>query len=350
MKILHIAETVQGGVSTYLDLIVAHQVASEKLTGVALLVPDEQVSVLREIRALPAVGIFTFPGTSRIARCMGLMRRLYAVLRDFRPDVVHLHSTFAGLICRIMLVGSPAKVIYQPHGVSFDPARVGFVTRFLYVLIERALLFFTDKVLAISDYEKSLLDVHGFSSKTVLVMNAVRDTLCKPGERPARNHFLYVGRLDQQKGFDLLYDFWQHRQEKLVVIGESVVSEDMQYCSSAHIELKGWVDQRNIDAYFASALAVIVPSRWEGFGLVVPEAYRNGTPVICSDRGALPSLVVEGITGYIFSLSNFDQALSECIDLVRQGGGGMHGACRDYFLSNFDSKLMNARLEEVYFS
>ena len=46
--------------------------------------------------------------------------------------------------------------------------------------------------------------------------------------------------------------------------------------------------------YYAAADGLVVPSRWEGFGLVAIEAMRAGTAVIASDRGALPELVEHG--------------------------------------------------------
>ena len=53
--------------------------------------------------------------------------------------------------------------------------------------------------------------------------------------------------------------------------------------------------------------AVIIPSRWEGFGLVAIEAMRNKKAVIASNRGALPELIQNEFNGYIFDLNNCEE-------------------------------------------
>jgi glycosyltransferase involved in cell wall biosynthesis len=58
---------------------------------------------------------------------------------------------------------------------------------------------------------------------------------------------------------------------------------------------------------------VIIPSRWEGFGLVAIEAMRNGAPVIASDRGALPEVLDMGRAGLIFDPEN-TTALARLLD------------------------------------
>jgi glycosyltransferase involved in cell wall biosynthesis len=66
----------------------------------------------------------------------------------------------------------------------------------------------------------------------------------------------------------------------------------------------GWIGPDEIEAQMNEMDAVVVPSRWEGFGLVVLEAMRCGKPVIVSDRGGLPELVIHGFNGLIFSFDD----------------------------------------------
>ncbi len=61
----------------------------------------------------------------------------------------------------------------------------------------------------------------------------------------------------------------------------------------------GWSNHGQITSYLAACDALIVPSRWEGFGLVATEAMRAGKAVICSNRGGLKEVVEDGVTGIV---------------------------------------------------
>ena len=76
-------------------------------------------------------------------------------------------------------------------------------------------------------------------------------------------------------------------------------------------------DQRAFDA-------IVLPSRWEAFGLVAVEAMRNARPVLVSNRGALPELVIDGYNGLVFDMDDpngLAQALDRVatLDLARMG-------------------------------
>ncbi|MDP6963817.1 MAG: glycosyltransferase, partial [Planctomycetota bacterium] len=54
------------------------------------------------------------------------------------------------------------------------------------------------------------------------------------------------------------------------------------------VHFLGFVDQTDLPALVAGARSLVLPSRYEGFGMPVAEAMCAGTPVLCSDRGSLP--------------------------------------------------------------
>lgn len=156
----------------------------------------------------------------------------------------------------------------------------------------------------------------------------------------------FVGRFDRQKGVDLLLEaFAQCPPDRftLTLIGAPVLCD-----SAAELNLQvpgvrftGWLSQQEVDQLLCELDLLIVPSRWEGFGLVVLEAYRRSVPVVVSDRGNLPYLVRSGVTGYVFRL-NDPQSLCGILktltskDLSRMGRhaqalfGRRYGAPRMY--------------------
>ena len=101
LKILHVAETVRGGIATYLNELHPHQSASFGPGNVNYVVPSDHRSDLVNIED---DAVTTFPRDGRNA--VGLFRMLFApmrAVRQLRPDIIHLHSSFAGLVVRPVL-------------------------------------------------------------------------------------------------------------------------------------------------------------------------------------------------------------------------------------------------------
>ena len=189
----------------------------------------------------------------------------------------------------------------------------------IYALVERILSIPTDKIINISNYEQNQAIKYGFNkNKMIMIYNGVEDKVNKSNLKLNwdRNkiNLLFVGRLDRQKGLDLFLDVYNKMEldnVHLYVIGTSVLDNSLPK-NTETVTYLGWVDNKDIDAYYQACDAVIMPSRWEGFGLVAIEAMRNSKPVIASNMGALPELIKNNINGYIFDIKN-DKVLKEIL-------------------------------------
>ncbi len=96
--------------------------------------------------------------------------------------------------------------------------------------------------------------------------------------------------------------------------------------------------------------AVVMPSRWEAFGLVAAEAMRAGVPVIASNRGALPEVVEHEVGGYIFDLDDPD-ALGRLLQrLDRSELRQLGNSARRRWEREFVADKMNDLLRETYAS
>lgn len=353
MKIMHVCETVTGGIATYLNNVVAEQARRPEVEVVSVLLPSAQ---LEEINLDGATGVdgkielIGFAGDGRLQRLRHLATRLRGAIGDARPDVVHVHSTFAGFLCRALPISfHGAKLIYQPHGVAFDPHRISGLKKHGIQWVERALYQRTDGVVAISEYEQALLEQAGMGDKSLLIKNCVRDTREAIGEDQKEDFYLFIGRFDRQKGFDQLYEFWGEDRPSLKIVGGNVVDSESGFAPRDNMEFLGWLDNATLDGLIARAKALIVPSRWEGFGLVVLEAYRNATPVICSNRGALPELITHGETGFVFDFDDFSTSLASALaafDDCDQPAMGQR--CRECYERDFSPVSMNAELMKLY--
>ena len=137
------------------------------------------------------------------------------------------------------------------------------------------------------------------------VFEAPQASTLKQAERVAHDVFrlLYVGRLEREKGFDVLLDAWRRAD----VDGELLVAGDGPIAATGPaVRALGFVPREELPELYASADALVLPSVrtatfLEPWGLVVNEAMQQGTPVIASDAvGAVAGgLVRDGRNGLV---------------------------------------------------
>lgn len=352
LRILHITETARGGVGTYIDLL------TELERGTAesrVILPDAHADVV-DARTPRRTFRYSRRSVGALARLIG------AALRDrfaFRPDIIFCHSTFALLPLALLRPISPGtRFIYCAHGWAgareMRSARKARIIR----RIEGTLCGLAHRVVNVSvgdiDYARSA----GYRGRQIVIENAVRpaddDVVPVRFDGPPTSiHLLFVGRLDPQKGLDILLEaFARARQQNpalhLHVIGEPVIAQQGGTVADCDgVDFLGWITADRIDGYYRAADLVLVPSRWEGFGLVVIEAYRNGTPVLTSDRGALPSLVESSVTGFSIKL---DAAIwaDTLVKLDKAQLYAMRPAAQDLFQRRYSADRLGKEINALY--
>ena len=132
-------------------------------------------------------------------------------------------------------------------------------------------------------------------------------------------NLLFVGRIDRQKGIDILIDALRnsdfYKSFNLRVIGNSVVDPVVSMKSFKNITFLGWKNHNTVNNEMEKADIIVIPSRWEGFGLVTLEAMKHSKMVLASDAGALPEIVIDGKTGFVFK-SNSIKSLKSILNKV----------------------------------
>jgi glycosyltransferase involved in cell wall biosynthesis len=356
MKILHVCESLIGGPASYFEEILPFQVQRISSQNVILVVPEDH-------RAHAASSthcvVETYIRTGRNPRSLlALALAIRGAIKRHDPDIVHLHSSFAGAIGRFVLsaLRSRARVVYCAHCWSFDRPERSMTTR-LRTAVERALSHLTDVIINISPHELPLLRRARFSlKKTVLIVTGLRDL---PPERrtpmaerapgsPLR--LLFAGRMDRQKGIDLLLREFADidpNRATLTLIGNNVVGRT-ELILLPHVESIGWVARDVLSTALQDVDAVIMPSRWEGMPLWAIEVMRAGRVLVCSSHGAFPHFIAHGSNGFLIDIDRrgfLDRALLqlETSDLAAVGR-----AARATYETMFGNEPMNADLMKLY--
>ncbi len=121
---------------------------------------------------------------------------------------------------------------------------------------------------------------------------------------------VYIGQLVHRKGLDVLFEAMhplldEHPALRLSLIGDGPDRAALQAQVEARqlgeqIVFEGVIPSGQVGARLSSADLLILPSRWDGWGLVVNEALAVGVPVIVSDRCGAADVIRQGVNGYVF--------------------------------------------------
>lgn len=353
MRILHVAEALQGGVATYLNELLGSHRNYSPSDRLLLVCPEHQVPYLGPALQL-AAEVRTYSSSGRNPASLLRLRACFdRAVRQWSPDVIHLHGSFAGAVCRWPIRGRRVPLLYCAHGWAFDRELPAYKQK-IYAGIERLLAIATDRIIAISEHDCASAIRAGLRAELIATVRlGLSPDRTLDGERsvigggPLR--LLFIGRFDRQKGLDWLLDLVARlgpERVQLTLIGSAVLAASAVAALPPGVTALGWVAASEIDRHVDAADAVIMPSRWEGFGLVALEAMRRAVPVLVSDRGALAEVVGDG--GFVFPLESTDVAAQLLTQLDRPTllAAGRRG--RERFLSHFRSERMVSETLALY--
>jgi len=295
-------------------------------------------------------------------------------LRELRPDVVHTHSSKAGIIGRWAAAKARVPVIIHTiHGLAFTASTSQWMNRG-YEALERITAPRTTKIVCVADAmrDQSLARNIGRPEQYVTVYSGMETApfLNPPVPREQiRNHLglrdehLAVGtiaRLFDLKGHDDLLDLASQLCAKwpnlrFLWVGDGTLREQFER-SMIRMNLRdrfiltGLVLPNRIPELTNAMDILVHPSRREGLARALPQGSLAGKPVITYDIDGAKEGVVDGVTGFV--LRPFDkialaaslERLIEDADLRRRMGA----AGRSFALERFNFRVMVNALERVY--
>ncbi len=358
MRILHISETIAGGIGGFLEELIPEQIQSKH--EVCLVYPSEHDSYF----SIKLSANCRFP-YRRTGRNIGSLLRLRsAILRASslaKPDVIVAHSSFAGFVARLLLwptnfLGKKIPIIYYPHGISLM-LRNGQLRHMLFRSIEQVLSRnATEAIVCVSNFEQSILLTENINSTPIFVVhNGISDIPVEIQDYSTTNptkteiNILFVGRFDKEKGLHILCSALGKVSidYRLRVVGASTGRPTGELRFPPSTEIFGWTPRHDLAEHYSWADVVIVPSEYEALGLVAIESLRSGRPVIASRCGGLPEVVEDGRNGWLFTTGSVEELASIINSLNQNRVSSVRAACRESYLSKFTSSKMGRDLENV---
>lgn len=320
MKVVHFAEYASGGVATYIKNLVDSQIKNVSISEIIIFCSKSNSDLGTLKFQSEKVKIIPYSYKRGIRGIFKILNMKKAIMAN-QPDVIHIHSTFAGLVrFSFMFSRSKNKILYCAHGWSFDK-ETSKINLFLYKLVEKFLANFCYKIINISNHDNRSANFIN-SSKMITIRNSIPDLNIKAVHILAKNknrRILFVGRLDFQKGVDILLNvvnkYFQRKNIQLIVVGESLLENEknIEQKNTESIKFVGKKSQSEVFNLLSETDALIMPSRWEGFGLTALEAMREAKMVISSNAGALPELIINNYNGLLFDKDS-EQSLYKALN------------------------------------
>ena len=302
--------------------------------------------------------------------------RLVRLLTELKPDVVHTHSSKAGILGRWAAdKAKVAVIVHTVHGLAFTASTSRMVNS-VYKALERQAAPLTTRIVCVADAmrEQSLAANIGTREQYVTIYSGMETQpfLSPPVAREAvrdgmgiRDEHVVVGtiaRLFHLKGHEDLLDLApglcaKHPALRFLWVGDGLLRAQFERRIEAmglrdRFILTGLVPPSRIPE-LANAMDVLVhPSRREGLARALPQASLAAKPVVTYDVDGNREGVVDGRTGFV--LPPFDRAkLGQAIERFLADAGlrrSMGEAGRAFALGRFDAKVMVDALEGLYTS
>lgn len=228
--------------------------------------------------------------------------RLMRELEEFKPDVLVVNSWHipAYMKAARRWRGRALRIVVMDHQWLGTPKQwLGRLTRALYIQPAFDAAFMPGD-------EQAVFARHlGFKQHEIIVgLYTCHESFFTGPQAPPRNSFLFVGRLVDTKGVDVLaaaYRAYRAQASEpwpLIVAGIGPMDAELKAIDG--VQLLGFVSPDDLPAVMAEAGCLALPSRFEPWGVVIQEAAASGQAVICTSTcGAASRLVLDGYNGRV---------------------------------------------------
>jgi len=277
MKILHITESFGGGVTSAINSYILNSQQHEHYLLASVRKGD---TTGEESQGL-------FKHMELVPRSLFSLARVKPYIDRVAPDVIHLHSTYAGALIRALPFIPAQKIVYTPHGFAFLRGDHPLMLK-AYRLIENLLAKRTAVIAGCGKDEQLIAGQLIRPEQTLGLVNVCDDLPQVEAIRSLTSKPVVgmVGRIGRQKGHDYFRAVAENCQDiaHFKWIGGGDV-QAMAQLQQAGIEVTGWrprseviAHMKGLDLYFHSAA-------WDGFPISVLEAAKLHLPIALRQIG-----------------------------------------------------------------
>ncbi|HCE46507.1 MAG TPA: hypothetical protein DET40_23425 [Lentisphaeria bacterium] len=376
IKILLILEATAGGTRRYITQVLTH-LDLNKFEPVLFCAVKRDPAFLDDIELIRKRGIkvvvFAMKREISPLSDMWLILKMAKAIKRENPDIVHTHSSKAGIIGRTAArLAGVAKIAHTPHVFPFE-MDVGKFKRQFYLFLEGIAAKWTTLLIAVSDAEKATALEHGLfnDGNSAVNANGIDPELwpaADAGERQKQRGLAgipndvfvvgMVGRFMPQKGHRILIEaagklLKKNKDIRFVLVGDGELKNEIRALTVSNKTEKNFhflAQTDKIASCYAMFDCLVLPSLWEGCPFTSMEAMAMGIPVIASSVGGTCEIIEDRVSGLLIPPADAG-ALAEAIEKLCEdrrlreslGEKGRQRILEKFLLSD---KIRN--LEDIY--
>lgn len=307
MRVIHITETMASGVLRYLQEVVR---IKDHVSYEHYIVYSKRKHTPNDLAELFPDSVHLIYVDMNIKRSIfDSIKSLYKHIKDIDPDVIHLHSSIAGFLGRLITRCFPKKkVFYTPHGYSFLMTNKTLLTRAVFWLAEFMLSQLNGNIVACSKSEYRYAKILSPFRKVFLLENCTNISQYK-NEKSYRSYkqVIGVGRLEEQKNPKLFIEIVADLRKinpaiKAVWVGDGSLKkecEELNRSLNAEVMFTGWLSNEETIEYLKDSTVFLQTSKWEGLPYSILESFALGIPVVASDISSHRDLIGNEYLGFI---------------------------------------------------
>ncbi|MDP9821548.1 glycosyltransferase [Nocardioides massiliensis] len=303
MRVLHVTEAMGGGIVTSLLAMVGST-------------PEVDHHLIATARPQHETGDGwreRFASSAELPRrLVGGVTALRRRVRELYPDVVHAHSSYAGVMARLAGLDR-TKIAYSPHCFAFERRDISGSQRRAFELVERMLARRTDLFVAVAPHEIDLAlglgheQVAYVPNRSVLAVNRVAGHAL-----PLR--VLTTGRVSAQKDWRYFLHVKQYAEQQLGLVAQwqwigGGDAEGERALRAAGVEVSGWLPREAVLTEMGRAQVYLHTAAWEAAPISILEAAALGLPLAVRAIPPLQSLRLPGLAGSVTELAEALTAL-----------------------------------------
>lgn len=301
-------------------------------------------------------------------------RELQAEIKEFKPDVVHTHSSKAGVLGRFAAwkMKVPA-VVHTIHGLPFHPFQNPLIN-YTYILAEKVAAKKCHRIVSVCDTmsEKALAEGVGIKKQFSTVYSGMHteiftdNSLSRDLQRERfgiiEGDFVIckVARLFELKGHDYLFSAFLKIKDKipeakLLLVGDGNLREELERMAeemgfTERIIWTGLLHPNDVPAAISASDMLVHCSLREGLARVLPQGLLAGKPVVSFDIDGAREVVINEKTGYLIEPEDIEGLANAILEIRAdyQKALELANAGKELCMERFDWRFMGRRLVEVY--
>ena len=305
-KVLHIVEAFGGGVFTVLSDLINGLSKDYEIIIAYSLRPQTPMNFEKFFNEnVKFIEVKNFTRSINPKKDIKALQEIRKLIKEEKPDIIHLHSSKAGILGRLAMNGNKIKMFYNPHGFSFLKKDDSKLKRMVYWLIEKMTAMVNKKCTIVGCSKGEYEEEKKLNKNSICINNGIDiDKLQKETENLTEKKIDYnnikictVGRISFQKNPQMFNEIAKSFPDiEFTWIGDGELREML---TEPNIRITGWKTREEVLQILNNNDIFLLTSLWEGLPISLLEAMYLKKICIVSNVVGNKDVIVNGKNGFI---------------------------------------------------